>query len=147
MGYIEMESKATLCESCSAINFNLLRVPTAGQLRRLSAGLDITGQYPFKRNLEYSQTEWELGPMKCIQSSADLCVLCGAISQVYDDIDVQHAAEGLNPDMLCTAGLCFRGYFAPKNISSVLPAILENMGFGVEQAQDLLFTFRSFTIK
>ncbi|KAH8588238.1 heterokaryon incompatibility protein-domain-containing protein [Bisporella sp. PMI_857] len=142
-----MESKATLCEFCSAINFNLLRVPTAGQLRRLSASLDITGQYPFKRNLEGSQTEWELGPMKRIQSSADLCNLCRAISQVYDDTNVYNAAEGLDPDMLCTVGLGFRGYFAPENISSVSPAVLENMGFGVEQAQDLLFTFRSLTIK
>src|SRR5690242_15879849 len=58
----------TLCNFCSAINFSLLRVPTASQVRRLAAGENIVSEiehsYPFKRDPEQNtRPSWELGTL------------------------------------------------------------------------------------
>ena len=141
-GFLGDGISAKLCEFCSSISFDSLRLPTAGQLRGLSIGLDITGKYPFKRDLDGPDTEWELGPMKRIKSSAGQCNLCRAVSCIYDDIDLQHPAEGLNQDLICSVLISQRGFFKPENIRNISPTVPENMGLGVEQARDLRPGFR-----
>ncbi len=141
MAHVKSQPKATLCRFCSSINFDLIRLPTAGELRQLSAGLDVTGQYPFKRHLK-GPIEWQLGSMKRIQESASSCSLCACISSLYDE--VQRAKQHVTSDMVCNALLAIRGYFKPRNINNVAPSVLEYMG--VKQPQDLAFSFRSLTI-
>lgn len=143
MAYIETHPKETLCSFCSSIEFDFLRVPTVGQLRHLLAGHDITGQFPFKRNLDRSPLQWELGSMNRIQQSADLCDLCRVISEVFRHF--QQAGEDLTSNMTCTALLRFRGTFKPVSISTISPTVLKYMGF--EQSEDLSFSFRSLTIQ
>lgn len=135
-------ASVNLCSFCKAIDFDFLRAPTAGQLRLLSAGQNVTGQYPFKRQPEGSPTEWCLGTMKRIQQSSESCVLCEALLQLYHEIQ---AVEGpLSMDNVCNAVCNHRSKFRPREINNISLALLED--FGLKQPQDLLYTHRSMTI-
>lgn len=143
MAHIDAQPEGALCGPCSLIDFELLQLPTAGQLRQLSNGYNITSKFPFKRNLDGSPTSWELGPMIRIQQSADNCSFCKAILQCFYDVE-QVEERPLTLEMVCTAELNFRGTFRPGNTANMSPTVLEYMQ--INQPQALRFPFRSITL-
>lgn len=134
---------AILCSTCSTIDFDLLWVPTAGQLRRLSDGLDAPDQYPYKGRPEGLPTTWDLGCMKRVRESAGACELCRAILQLFQD--VRDAGRPLTLDMTCKVHInSFRGSFLP--LSAARTPVTSPRQAALSNRPDPRFYFKSLTV-
>lgn len=130
-----------MCSLCSRIDFDIFRLPTAGQLRRLSAGQDVYGPHPFHRRDNLPVT-WQLGSIKRVQENAKCCSLCGIICHLIHDI--QQMGGHLPPEMSCRAAVNQRGTFKHGNTANISSILLERMG--VKQPHELYFKFSSIAI-
>lgn len=118
---------SALCESCSAIDFDHLRAPTAGQLRRLSAGENVIGPYPFRIGI--NEPEWPLGTVERIRISASSCSLCRGLVELIDDIINRGRPDHVTPDLLCSIRVeVWNGSFTPHVDAHLSPKVLEYMG-------------------
>ncbi|KAK3377149.1 heterokaryon incompatibility protein-domain-containing protein [Lasiosphaeria ovina] len=99
--------RVRLCDLCSRIEWDYLRVPTIGQLRLLSTGHDISGHRPFKREPEkrLSDQTWELGSVERILRSATSCSLCDVVSQMFHDVKQAQPGRLAEEGMSCSAML------------------------------------------
>ncbi|KAF7870343.1 hypothetical protein EAF04_004089 [Stromatinia cepivora] len=76
----------TLCEYCSAIEFEMLRCPTTEELRSLNTKSEVPDCYPFKSFIHNRQApKFSLGPHTRIRQSSSTCTLCSAICDVIPD--------------------------------------------------------------
>ncbi|EDO02734.1 hypothetical protein SS1G_05211 [Sclerotinia sclerotiorum 1980 UF-70] len=76
----------TLCEYCSAIEFEMLRCPTTEELRYLNTKSEVPDCYPFKSFIHNRQApKFSLGPHTRIRQSSSTCSFCSAICDVVPD--------------------------------------------------------------
>lgn len=118
---------SALCESCSAIDFDHLRAPTAGQLLRLSAGENVIGPYPFRLGVD--EPEWQLGTVERIRTSSSSCSLCRGLVELIDDTINRGRPDHVTPELLCSIKVeVWNGSFTPHVDAHLSPKVLEYMG-------------------
>lgn len=78
-----MASTSDLCDFCTEINFDMLRLPTVNEIQLLNAGCRPPDQFPYKFD-----TSSEVGPSKNlglvsrVQKSSGTCPFCSAVVEV-----------------------------------------------------------------
>lgn len=123
---LEVE-EAPLCERCSAIDFGYIRAPTAGQLRRLAAGDDVIGPFPFRRDA--AEPEWQLGTIGTVRNSSKTCPLCRALVELVDETINRDRPDPLTPELLCSVQVePYSAEFVPNEGALVSPRVLEHTG-------------------
>jgi len=142
---------ATLCAFCSAIDFDLLRVPTAGQMRRMAAGENMVAEiehiYPFKKDSEYTTAPfWELGTLKRINESASKheCDLCLLVSQRAAELG-QEDPGCITPESIWRAE-CFYvfGYLRPPPAAHFHESIVKHNR--KQRTEDVSYYLRSLNL-
>ncbi|KAF6802204.1 tol protein-like protein [Colletotrichum sojae] len=113
-----MAPDSTLCEYCSHIDFDLLRHPTAAEIRSMNAGDRPSGdRFPLKHHDTTGQIApmWSLGLLSRIRKSAASCSFCETVVTVLqqqrhqlDDL----VAVGVD-DPFCIAACGFAATLMP----------------------------------
>lgn len=121
-----MSEESSLCENCSAIDFEDIRAPSAGQLRRLSSGEDVIGPCPFK--IDSNTKEWNLGTVETVRKSSPSCSLCRALIELIDETINRASPDHLTPDLICSVMVERHnvGFFTNEG-SHLSPEVLEHL--------------------
>lgn len=104
----EAETKVQLCSYCSAINFEVLRLPTAGQIRRSSDehGNTTIPHLPPPTDLDAT---WDLDTVERIRQTAGTCTFCEVIFYLLDTLE--RAGKRVDSNFFCevfpmSEGIC-----------------------------------------
>lgn len=131
-----------LCSLCSLIEFDVFRLPTAAQLRRVANGQDVPAHHPFQ-NRDGMPLRWQLGSVQRVLESAESCTLCRIIADLVHD--VRQAGGHIPHDMDCRAIVSRRGNFRPPTADKISPIMLKRMGY--REPHELVFKFSSMDIR
>lgn len=108
-----------LCEYCSAIEFELLRHPTAHDIQILNSGSPPPDSSPFLGwEGRLDTKEWSLGLESRISKSASSCALCEAIDGIVlrqAKAFEQGSLGNGRPDLVCIATIHPSGFYFPRD--------------------------------
>ncbi|CAD6444537.1 09dc9103-2e4f-4484-b6d9-2a34349ee3c5 [Sclerotinia trifoliorum] len=119
----------TLCQYCSAIEFEMLRCPTTEELRSLITKSEVPDCYPFKSFIHNRQApKFSLGPHTRIQQSSPTCAFCSAICDVVPD-QIENPIRDLD-SFKCVASM--------KSFARIVPMD----GEAWDSDRDLMYLYR-----
>ncbi|KAJ8067231.1 hypothetical protein OCU04_004595 [Sclerotinia nivalis] len=119
----------TLCEYCSAIEFEMLRCPTTEELRSLNTKSEVPDCYPFKSFIHNRQApKFSLGPYTRIRQSSSTCAFCSAICDVVPD-QIENSIRDLD-SFKCVASI--------KSCARIVPIEAEAW----DSDRDLMYLYR-----
>lgn len=97
-----MAGTERLCEYCTAIDFEQLRLPSSEDVKKLNKGQTIEPTFPsFIKHDEY-RPHWSLGSHSRTESSAATCSFCREVSRVLETSGVPVTAPAFfEKDPIC----------------------------------------------
>lgn len=141
------QTLATLCDICSTVDFDLLRVPTAGDMRRLATGEDVLDRiqhrYPFKRGLG-NEKPWIIGTLDRVKKSATSCDLCRLVCQRVMELDRDQPGR-VNPNNIWRIEIFYINAMVklPPNARPHPNIIKQNVK---EKAEDVIYNVHALNL-
>ncbi|KHE83312.1 HET-domain-containing protein [Neurospora crassa] len=110
-----------LCEYCTAIDFEQLRLPSSKDVEELNEGQPIEGRFPWinYRINNDDRPHWSLGAQSRIERSASTCSFCREVSLVLETSGVRVKAPAVfEKDTICDVYFTEAGYVeAPAGVT------------------------------
>ncbi|KAE9367229.1 HET-domain-containing protein [Stipitochalara longipes BDJ] len=136
--------RSNLCQFCSTIDFDYIRVPTAGQLRLLSSGHNVTGSKPFCHEPDKEPyPSWTLGSLARVRASARECPLCTAVAELAEKIS-SLSSNVLTPETVCKVICRWSGGFQAPAGAELSEELIRQMAS--KRTEDVSFSLNNLSI-